>query len=170
MTQSDKQPEWRVSEPGLTQKEIRRAVSKRFAESGGIAPEQDIHEAIAVAALAKAQSYWPRKIEQARKEERERIKEQVVHEVRAGGEEVSTPEQDFADGLPSVSVTLIEQRRNKMDIDKFWLRARDIYDLYHDRYRRAVLTEQEQLRDVSDFLTDMDRLRREPICVKEANR
>ncbi len=45
-----------------------------------------------------------------------------------------------------------------MNIDKFWRQTEDTFNLYHDRYRRAVLTEQEQRTDIRLFLSDMVKL------------
>lgn len=52
----------------------------------------------------------------------------------------------------------------KMDIDKFWHRTEDVFNLYHDRYRRAVLTDEEQQKDVASFISDMDSLAAEWIA------
>ncbi len=51
-----------------------------------------------------------------------------------------------------------------MDIDKFWHRTEDVFNLYHDRYRRAVLTDEEQQKDVASFISDMDSLAAEWIA------
>jgi len=45
-----------------------------------------------------------------------------------------------------------------LTIDKFWMKANDIHDLYYSRSRHAILTDEEQLSDVSDFLADMETL------------
>lgn len=45
-----------------------------------------------------------------------------------------------------------------MNIEQFWRKAADIYNLYHDRYRRALLTEEEQRKDIASFNSDMDAL------------
>ena len=42
-----------------------------------------------------------------------------------------------------------------MNADQFWLRAADIYNLYHDKYRRAVLTDEEIRETVTDFNNDI---------------
>ena len=43
-------------------------------------------------------------------------------------------------------------------IDKFWQRAGDICSIYHSKYRYAVLTDDEQILNVIEFLSDMDAL------------
>lgn len=54
-----------------------------------------------------------------------------------------------------------------MNPEQFWRRAADIYNLYHDRYRRAVLTEEEQHEDISSFNADMDALASEWVNHRE---
>jgi hypothetical protein len=43
-----------------------------------------------------------------------------------------------------------------MNIDQFWRRADDLHAIYRTKYRCAILTDDEQLENVSDFLVDMD--------------
>jgi len=45
-----------------------------------------------------------------------------------------------------------------MNESDFWNMASDTYNLYHDRYRRAILTDEEIREDISGFLTDVDLL------------
>lgn len=45
-----------------------------------------------------------------------------------------------------------------MNHTQFWQKATDYYDIYHGKYRHAVLTDEEQLENVGDFLVDMDAL------------
>lgn len=45
-----------------------------------------------------------------------------------------------------------------MDIATFWRKADDIQSLYSGRYHRALLTDDEQRKDVADFLSDMEAL------------
>ena len=45
-----------------------------------------------------------------------------------------------------------------MNTDQFWRAADDILTIYRSKYRRAVLTDDEQLENVGDFLMDMDDL------------
>ena len=42
-----------------------------------------------------------------------------------------------------------------MNSDQFWQKATDIHDIYHDKYRRAVLTDDELRATVTDFIGDM---------------
>ena len=39
--------------------------------------------------------------------------------------------------------------------DQFWQKANDIHDIYHDKYRRAILTEEELRATVTDYIGDM---------------
>ena len=45
-----------------------------------------------------------------------------------------------------------------MNTVQFWLKVGDIFHLYHGDYRHGILTDEEQLENVSEFLTDMDAL------------
>ena len=45
-----------------------------------------------------------------------------------------------------------------MNIDQFWRKADDIITLYRSKHHRAILTDDEQLENVGDFLVDMDAL------------
>ena len=45
-----------------------------------------------------------------------------------------------------------------MNLDKFWQKADDIRTIYHSKYRRAILTDEEQQVNVIEFLSDMDAL------------
>ena len=45
-----------------------------------------------------------------------------------------------------------------MNIDKFWQKADDIRTIYRSKYQHAVITDDEQLENVSEFLSDMDAL------------
>ena len=45
-----------------------------------------------------------------------------------------------------------------MNHNQFWQKATDIHDIYHGKYRRAVLTDEELRETVMDFLVDMDAL------------
>ncbi len=45
-----------------------------------------------------------------------------------------------------------------MNIDKFWRKADDILTIYRSKYRHAILTDDEQLVDVIEFLADMEAL------------
>tara|TARA_Y100000310_G_scaffold120427_2_gene119203 strand:+ start:6708 stop:6911 length:204 start_codon:yes stop_codon:yes gene_type:complete len=45
-----------------------------------------------------------------------------------------------------------------VNVDRFWQKASDLYNLHHDKYRRAVLTDEEALGTVTDFLTDVEGL------------
>ncbi|MBU1173268.1 MAG: hypothetical protein KKD44_27190 [Proteobacteria bacterium] len=42
-----------------------------------------------------------------------------------------------------------------MNPDQFWRKATDYYDIYHGKYRRAVLTDEELRETVADFIEDM---------------
>jgi len=39
--------------------------------------------------------------------------------------------------------------------DQFWRKATDIHDLHHDKYRRAILTDEELRETVMDYIGDM---------------
>lgn len=39
--------------------------------------------------------------------------------------------------------------------DQFWQKATDIRDIYHDKYRRAILTDEELRATVTDYIGDM---------------
>ena len=45
-----------------------------------------------------------------------------------------------------------------MNLDKFWQKADDIRSIYYSKYRHAVITDDEQLVNVIEFLSDMDAL------------
>jgi len=45
-----------------------------------------------------------------------------------------------------------------MNLDQFWRKADDILTICRSKYRRAVLTDAEQLENVGEFLTDMSAL------------
>ena len=45
-----------------------------------------------------------------------------------------------------------------MSIAKFWQKADDIRTIYYSKYRHAILTDDEQLVNVSEFLLDMEAL------------
>lgn len=53
-----------------------------------------------------------------------------------------------------------------MNIDKFWNRASDVFSLYHDRYRRAILTDEEKQKDIANFTSDVEKLAAEWIASK----
>ena len=42
-----------------------------------------------------------------------------------------------------------------MNHTQFWQKATDIHDSYHDKYRRAVLTDEELRVTVTDYIGDM---------------
>ena len=42
-----------------------------------------------------------------------------------------------------------------MNHNQFWQKATDIHDIYHDKYRRAVLTDEELQDTVVDYIGDM---------------
>lgn len=42
-----------------------------------------------------------------------------------------------------------------MNIDKFWQKARDLYTIYHTKYKHALLTEEEKRQTATDFLADI---------------
>ena len=42
-----------------------------------------------------------------------------------------------------------------MNHNQFWQKATDIHDLYHGKYRRAILTDEEQRETVTDYIGDM---------------
>jgi hypothetical protein len=48
-----------------------------------------------------------------------------------------------------------------MNESQFWQKASDIYNQYHDRYKRAILTDDEVRQDILKFNWDMRRLVRE---------
>jgi len=52
--------------------------------------------------------------------------------------------------------TLSGSKGCKVRPDQFWQKATDTYNLYHDKYRRAVLTDEEKREGIGDFLTDME--------------
>ena len=45
-----------------------------------------------------------------------------------------------------------------MNLDQFWRKADDILTIYRSKHRRAILTPEEQLENVGDFLGDMETL------------
>ena len=45
-----------------------------------------------------------------------------------------------------------------MSLNQFWRKADHILTIYRSKYRHAILTDDEQLENVSEFLTDMDAL------------
>jgi hypothetical protein len=45
-----------------------------------------------------------------------------------------------------------------VNTDQFWNRASDIFNLHRGRYRHAVLTDEEKLETVTDFLVDVESL------------
>ena len=45
-----------------------------------------------------------------------------------------------------------------MNIDQFWRKADDILTIYRTRYRHTILTDDEQIENVGDFLVDMSTL------------
>ena len=47
---------------------------------------------------------------------------------------------------------------DQLTIDKFWNKASDIFNLYHNKYRFAILTDEEKRETVTDFLADADNL------------
>ena len=42
-----------------------------------------------------------------------------------------------------------------MNPDQFWQKATDFYNIYHGKYRRAVLTDNELRETVTDYIGDM---------------
>ncbi len=42
-----------------------------------------------------------------------------------------------------------------MNPDQFWQKATDTYDVYHRKYRHAVLTDEELRETVTDYIGDM---------------
>jgi len=42
-----------------------------------------------------------------------------------------------------------------MTLDQFWQKATDYYDIYHGKFRRAVLTDEELRETVTDYIGDM---------------
>ena len=42
-----------------------------------------------------------------------------------------------------------------MGPDRFWQKATDYYDIYHGKYRRAILTDEELRETVTDYIGDM---------------
>ena len=42
-----------------------------------------------------------------------------------------------------------------MNHNQFWQKATDIHDVYHGKYRRAVLTDEEMRDTVTDYIGDM---------------
>ena len=45
-----------------------------------------------------------------------------------------------------------------MNIDKFWQKSDDIRTIYRSKYHHAILTDDEQLVNIIEFLSDMDAL------------
>jgi len=45
-----------------------------------------------------------------------------------------------------------------MNIERFWMKATDFYNINHDKYCRAILTEEEKRDTATDFLTDIEGL------------
>jgi len=45
-----------------------------------------------------------------------------------------------------------------MNTVQFWLKASDIITIYRSKYRHAILTDDEQIWNVSEFLANMDAL------------
>ena len=58
---------------------------------------------------------------------------------------------------------------NSMNHRQFWQKATDYYDIYHGKYRRAVLTEEELRETVTDYIGDMMTLMGEWHSTKELN-
>lgn len=42
-----------------------------------------------------------------------------------------------------------------MNTDQFWQKATDYYDIYHGKYRRSVLTDEELRETVTDYIGDL---------------
>jgi hypothetical protein len=42
-----------------------------------------------------------------------------------------------------------------MNPNQFWRKATDIHDIYHGKYRRAILTDDELWETVTDYIGDM---------------
>ena len=42
-----------------------------------------------------------------------------------------------------------------MNPEQFWQKATDFYDIYHGKYRRAILTDDELRATVTDYIGDM---------------
>ena len=42
-----------------------------------------------------------------------------------------------------------------MNHNQFWQKATDIHDIYHGKYRRAILTDEELRETVTDYIGDM---------------
>ena len=47
---------------------------------------------------------------------------------------------------------------DQLTTDKFWNKASDIFNLYHNKYRFAILTDEEKRETVTDFLAATDDL------------
>ena len=45
-----------------------------------------------------------------------------------------------------------------MNVNQFWRKVDDIIAIHHTKYRHAILTDDEQLENVGDFLVNMDTL------------
>ena len=56
-----------------------------------------------------------------------------------------------------------------MNPDQFWQRATDYCDIYHGKYRRAVLTDKELRETVTDYIGDMMTLMSEWYNSRENN-
>jgi hypothetical protein len=56
-----------------------------------------------------------------------------------------------------------------MNINQFWQKATDIHDLYHGKYRRAILTDDELRETVTDYIGDMMTLMGEWYGLQEDN-
>jgi len=56
-----------------------------------------------------------------------------------------------------------------MNINQFWQKATDFYDISHGKYRYAILTDEELRETVTDFIGDMMTLMGEWYSSQENN-
>ena len=42
-----------------------------------------------------------------------------------------------------------------MNPNQFWQKATDFYNIYHGKYRRAILTDEELRETVTDYISDV---------------
>ncbi len=54
-----------------------------------------------------------------------------------------------------------------MNHEQFWRKVTDFYDIYHGKYRHAVLTEDELRATVTDYIGDMRTLMSEWYSAQE---
>ena len=47
---------------------------------------------------------------------------------------------------------------NRISESQFWQKVADSFNLYHGRYRRAILTDKDMQSDIREFLSDIDTL------------